>query len=144
MQPEQKLLTLFQNVVKKWMMIVDMKLSAYGISHTEARLLMLLYDKNGCAQDYLSSMVEVDRTNVSRALKKLETAGYIMRVKDETDARALTIFLTDHGNNFKSILSGIQNNLESCFADGLAQSEIKKMLIMMTKLDKAFAELNHD
>ena len=84
MNTGQNTLDLFRNVTKKWMFIVDKELLPHGITHTEARLLSMLYACDRCPQDFLTAGVSIDRSNVGRALKKLEAAGYIKREKNET------------------------------------------------------------
>lgn len=139
MKDEENVLTLFRSVTKKWMTIVDKELIPHGITHTEARLLSMLYACDGSAQDDLSAGIEIDRSNVGRALKKLEAAGYIKREKDEIDARAFRIFLTGRGRSLEDVLRKVQNNLEAYFTRNLSPVEMKKLVSIMDKLDKGFS-----
>ncbi len=139
MQSKTNLLPLFQSIGKKWMKLVDCELLPHGITHAEARLLMLLYNNDGCAQDSLAEGAPVDRSNTGRALKKLERAGHIVRKRDEADARAFRIFLTDRGRELKNVLSSVQEKLESCITGGLSPAELKKLTSLMQKLDDSFS-----
>jgi DNA-binding MarR family transcriptional regulator len=143
MQSKTNLLPLFQSIGKKWMKLVDCELYPHGITHAEARLLMLIYSNDGCTQESLAEGAPVDRSNTGRALKKLEKAGHIVRRKDEADARAFRIYLTDRGRKLKIALNSVQEKLESCITGGLNPVELKKLTSLMQKLDDSFSRSIH-
>jgi DNA-binding MarR family transcriptional regulator len=52
-------------------------------------------------QDRLGQMLEIDKANVSRGIRKLESSGYINRVSGEKDGRVRLVTLTDKGEKVR-------------------------------------------
>lgn len=72
-------------------------LSDLDIGSGQHAYLLALADHAGASQEELSRLFGVDKANTARAVKKLETKGYIRRESNPADARALRLFLTDSG-----------------------------------------------
>ncbi len=51
----------------------------------------------GISFSQLSERMVCDKSNVTRIIKGLETAGYVTRQPHETDGRTLRLYLTDEG-----------------------------------------------
>lgn len=77
--------------------IAEKKLKSLAINHTEARILSFLSKNNGCRQDELSASFFIDRSNVGRSLKSLESKGYIRRKRDDGDLRSFQVYITSRG-----------------------------------------------
>ena len=60
-------------------------------------LLFHLMHHNGCSQKELSDHTKLKAATVSITLEKMERDGYIQRKKDESDGRAVKVYLTEKG-----------------------------------------------
>lgn len=124
--------------------ILDNEIAPFGIGHAEMRLLMLLYTFEKCTQDELTSRLEVDRSNVGRALKKLVDLGYVTRVRDRDDGRLFRIFLTEKGVALKEPLFKIKHNIELTIGAQVDDEEIKVLIGLLSKVEKGITEENYN
>ena len=122
---------------------MEHELYPLGMSHAEMRLLIMIYHSDGCSQDELVSSLEVDRSNVGRALKKLERMNYIKRSRDTNDARAFRVFLTEKGWAVRDRLSRIRNILRATFTMGIDEQQIDTLTILLEKIDRNLSEENY-
>ena len=74
------------------------ELKPYGFGWGDYDFLMILYyRKEGVSQEDLAKSLTVSKTTSMRAIKKLESEGYIFRKRDENDRRAYKVYLTEKG-----------------------------------------------
>lgn len=140
---EEDLFVFLHNIMQKRRKIMEKELLPLGMSHAEMRLLVLLYHADGCSQDELVSRLEVDRSNVGRALKKLEGMNYIVREKDENDHRAFRVFLTQGGWDVREDLSQIRNNLRKTFTRKMSARQLNDLAALLEKVDNSLSEENY-
>ena len=108
--------------------------STVGLNHTEARLLTLLQQQKGSAtQETLSGLIFVDRSNVGRALKSLENAGYVERHKDATDKRANLVRLTAKGRKTVAEISRLKRKMAQNFFGALSEDEAGQIVDLLRK-----------
>lgn len=93
----------------------------------EMRTLGEIGRESGITANTLSIILSIDKTYLSRILKKLENDGHLERVKDENDGRIYHFFLTSGGQILNEYLEKkcdeqIQNNLKN-----LSSHDIEKL-----------------
>ncbi len=140
MSTEEDLFAFLHSIMKKKRKIMEHELYPLGMSHAEMRLLIMIYRSDGCSQDDLVSNLEVDRSNVGRALKKLERMDYIHRTRDTHDGRAFRVFLTAKGWAVRDQLSQIRNNLRTTFTLGISEQELGILTGLLKKVDQNLTE----
>jgi len=60
--------------------------------------VLQLLQKNGpMSQQEIQEMLDIQAGSVSELISKLESKGFLMRQRDETDRRKVVIFLTNRG-----------------------------------------------
>jgi DNA-binding MarR family transcriptional regulator len=128
---------LLHSMMKKMWKIADRELAPLEICHTEMQILMALYFfyADGCGQEELVSQLDVDRSNVGRALKKLERLHYIERRKDEKDRRAYRVFLTEHGRAIREQIVTIREAMKRTFTLEMTDQEIEMLTSLLKKAD---------
>ena len=141
MHNEDSLMKLIQNVIKQMRKILDKEIMQFNIGHSEMKILMILYLEDGITQEKLNEKIEVDRSNIGRTLKKLEELKYIVRYKNEDDARSKIIFLCDKALKIKNSLMKIKNDLEKTINMNLKTNE---MNILIELLEKIFDNLKEE
>ena len=112
-----------RSIIRKMHQISDRELSVHGISHAEMRIMLFLYNKDGCRQDELSVAMGIDRSNVGRSLKKLENLELVIRKKVTEDARSLRVLLTEKGFKIKQVLEQLKTNIESTVTTGISSRD---------------------
>lgn len=145
MTAKDDLFVLLHSMMKKMRKIADKELMPLDLSHTEMRVLMSMYffHPDGCGQEKLVSQLEIDRSNVGRALKKLEDLQYIKRVKDDKDRRAYRVFLTDKGWAVRDRLLAIRATMRKTFTLGMSEQELDLLNRLLQKADLSLNEENY-
>ena len=73
--------------------ISNIEFKEYDLTKGQYLYLVRIYENPGIIQEKLSDMIKVDRTTVSRALKKLEVNGFIEKKADKTNKKINKLFL---------------------------------------------------
>ena len=136
---------LLHNVMKKMRRIAEKELLLLEIGSTEMRILMQMYFfyADGCSQEELASQADVDRSNVGRALKKLEQLRYINRIKNEKDRRGYNVFLTEKGRAVREQLLSIRTIMSKTFTLEMTAQEIDLLTALLKKADCSLNEENY-
>nr|WP_302591442.1 MarR family transcriptional regulator [uncultured Marvinbryantia sp.] len=69
--------------------------SEYSV--TEARVFFEIYENEGCNAAHIAQLMNIDKSYLSRIIKKHEKSGYIHRERSAEDSRSYHLFLTDDG-----------------------------------------------
>lgn len=98
-------------------------------------ILRILYesDKEVCAGD-LATQMGVSTARIARALNTLESKGYVARKQQQSDARKVTVVLTEQG---KLVLLKRKAEIESVVSPmfaNLTDEERTQLLFLLKKL----------
>jgi DNA-binding MarR family transcriptional regulator len=116
--------------------LAERHFSALGLNHTEARLLTLLTREGGAAaQETLSGMLHVDRSNAGRGLKRLEAEGYVSRRQDETDKRSKLIQITAKGREATVSVSKLRRRIAQDLFQGLTDEQVGEVFSLLQRID---------
>lgn len=69
--------------------------SEYSV--TEARVFFEIYENEGCNATHIAQLMNIDKSYLSRIIKRHEKSGYIYRERSTGDSRSYHLFLTDAG-----------------------------------------------
>jgi DNA-binding MarR family transcriptional regulator len=75
----------------------DGNLAVPAVSLSEARALIELASARGIAQGELASVLQLDKSTVSRLAASLERKGWVRRGRDEDNQRYVRLYLTPQG-----------------------------------------------
>jgi DNA-binding MarR family transcriptional regulator len=114
--------------------LFDKKTGKLGLSHSQFLFIISLYENDGLCQDEIAMSVNLDKTSVSRALKKLEKDGFIKKELCKVDNRINKIFLTEKSLKMKEEVFLIFKELNKKIANGIDEEEIKKVIHILGKL----------
>lgn len=95
------------------------------------RVLKILSEKDGIGQKELMDMLGIKAGSVSELLGKLENAGMITRQKNETDHRAVNVFITDAGREKAASSAGSDS---SDLLAALTAEEKQQLTVLLEKL----------
>lgn len=114
--------------------IINKRFEKYGIGSGQYIFLIHIAKSPGINQKDLSRQIKIDRANTHRAIKKLESLGYIYTERDTKDKRNIKSFLTEKGQDLmpavKNELRGITDILVGDFT-GKEREEIVRLLEKM-------------
>ncbi|MCE9557858.1 MAG: MarR family transcriptional regulator [Armatimonadetes bacterium] len=106
--------------------------ASLGLNHSEARLLTLLHMQHGEAkQEVLSNMLSVDRSNAGRALKGLESKGYVCRVKDDSNGRTRLVSMTSQGREATTAIERLRTEMAKSFFGDLKEEEARLIVNLL-------------
>ena len=72
-------------------------LEPMGLTHPQYLVMLALWESEELSGRDLSRLLQLDPGTLSPLLKRLETAGYVLRERNPHDERALAVVLTPEG-----------------------------------------------
>lgn len=106
----------------------------YGIGVGQYQFLILLYLKDGISHDELTEKASIDKANTTRAIKKLESEGYVKLVPNDSDKRKYKIYLTEKALELKDELLTISLNWEQKLLSSLTLDEVDSLFFILRKI----------
>lgn len=129
------LFDLLGELARRRYQLAEQNFALVGLNHTEARILSLLSQFGGeSSQDDIAQKMNVDRSNVGRALKNLETRGLVDRSRSDEDKRAFLIKLTSEGCDFIDQIASIKNRTVNSFFGSMSEDEAAVVYGLLKKL----------
>jgi DNA-binding MarR family transcriptional regulator len=107
------------------------RLRPLDLSAGQVPVLMLLSKEQNIMQETLVRHYHLDKGTIARAVKKLEDSGYIRRIIDPANRRAVRLFLTRKGKRTTPLLQAIEREWEARVCSGLSQQERETLHILM-------------
>lgn len=126
---DSEIIDLLRTVASSFQTRIKEKVAAgdSGLSAFQARLVNLIGRNDGVSQLTLTSLTERDKAQVARAIKELETAGFVTRSPQASDRRSKCLTLTPQGREMHLRLNGIRRRL-AADAFGVLDDDEKQAL----------------
>lgn len=106
-------------------------LATIGLNIGQEVLLFELAVRDGRTQAQLAVAASCEAPTVTMAVRKLEAAGLISRVRSELDNRAVLVSLTEAGHELMPRLRAIWRQLASETAGELPQADRKRLVKLL-------------
>lgn len=110
------------------------RLRPLGLSAGQFPVLMLLAKEQNIMQDTLVRHFHLDKGTIARAVRKLEAGGYIRRITDPANRRAVRLFLTEKGDDAIPLLHAINREWENHISADLATEEMAALYSLMRRV----------
>ncbi|MBU2546782.1 MAG: MarR family transcriptional regulator [Proteobacteria bacterium] len=133
---EDKLFAMLHGININMRKLADRALWPLGITHAEMRIMMAIYYYGDSSQEEMVCRLGVDRSNISRSLKKLENIQYIAREKDDKDGRAFRIALTEKGRSLKAELFRIRMSIQHIFSRSMTDADLDDLLKLLENVNR--------
>ncbi|MEB2282692.1 MarR family winged helix-turn-helix transcriptional regulator [Lysinibacillus xylanilyticus] len=108
-------------------------------SLTEARILFEISERTECIANNLVQELNIDRSYLSRILRKFEREGLIEKKSSPIDSRKNLLFLTRKGEELLDKINNRSDEQVNQLFNGLTNSEINEirnsMMLIKEKLD---------
>ena len=108
--------------------ISNMEFKEYDLTKGQYMYLVRVCESPGLIQEELSSLLNVDRTTVSRAVNKLENKGFIVKKNDEHNKKIKRLYATEKG-----IIQEHEHSNRVALK-GLSESEIKTLYHLLQRI----------
>ena len=96
-EPPRHVGSLIGHVARRLRLRSELVLTQLGLRPRHVMTLALLRDHGGCSQQALTSMLEMDATNVVGLLNELEAENLVERRRSPQDRRRHVVEITDVG-----------------------------------------------
>jgi len=120
--------------------LLDQDILKSGYSLTEARVLLEISRCYHCMATTLSNTLKIDRSYMSRIIKRLEKDGLIAKVQSQQDNRSNFIVLTEKGNKAINILGKKSDKQIQSLIKHLNSKEILKVLDAMQIIKSSISQ----
>ncbi len=110
--------------------------SKYGLTASEWRTMAILGPEKSLSAGEIVARSTMDKVNVSRAVKGLETHGFLTRDTDNKDKRRSLLKLTDKGAAvFRELIPAVKLVEQDCLT-GLNHDEHKTLCSLMLRVQQ--------
>lgn len=113
---------------------LNVALNALNIYEGQQNLLMELWKEDGLAQGELTRRLGVEAATVSKAIERMENAGFIRRENSKEDARVNHVFLTDLGRSMEVPVHEAWFEVEEQVLANMTQEErllLRRLILQM-------------
>lgn len=114
--------------------------SCFSVS--EARILFELKNNTGCGQKYLVETLNIDKSYLSRIIKKFEKLSLINKEISSKDARTVVLSLTKKGLDVADTLIETTNMQINSLISSLNKKECENLCIALNTVEKCLRKGN--
>ncbi|MBS9337231.1 MarR family winged helix-turn-helix transcriptional regulator [Fructobacillus parabroussonetiae] len=107
----------------------------YQLENNLFLYLIRIVENEGLTQSSLAELVRVDKTTLSRALRKLDERGYIDKVAGPGNRKAKQLFPTEKGRESYQFLEKIEKEYIHEKMTKLTTTEQKELRRLLAKVD---------
>jgi len=135
---------MLQQIAKTFWAIMQAYTSELGLSSAAVRILAILGEQDGLAQQELTKYLHLDPSMVTRTVKELEhERGWIRRERDPVDQRLMRVYLTPAGRVQALELPERASAIEDRLLRGLSEEEREHLRQTLRNLEET-ARRDHD
>jgi len=134
MDPDIRLAGLISIIYRSHSIALNAEMKQFCLSAGQFLVLIHLSKEQNIMQEDLAQHFHIDKSTIARAVRSLEDAGYILRKVDQSNRRAVRLFLTDDGKKIIPDILRIERQLEEIACDGLSEEERDQLLALLRKV----------
>jgi len=141
---EQHLGDLLYQANKELITVVNRQLAGMNMGYTQLQSLMTMVrlgDGNEIDQEVLAEIMQVDKSNVSRNLSKMQREGYLEIIPSQKDGRKKRICLTEKGKDTIQPLLTILGGINSHMTIDISEEEQKIMMKILNRMIQNLEEI---
>ena len=120
--------------------ISNIEFKQYDLTKGQYLYLARIYEHPGIIQEKVAEMIKVDRTTAARAIKKLESNGFIIRKQSPDNKKEKKLYVTKKGEETYPILSREENYSNEVALKGLSDSQKKQVFELLEVVEKNISE----
>lgn len=121
--------------------LLDQHILDSGYSLTEVRVLLEISKVEHCTANTLVNQLEIDRSYMSRIIKRMEKDELITKVQSEQDNRGNFISLTEKGRQVIGVLNKKSDEQIASFIQNLNANEVSTVLEAMKIMKNRISEI---
>ncbi|MDC7222849.1 MAG: MarR family transcriptional regulator [Spirochaetales bacterium] len=120
--------------------LLDGELKQSGISEGQLEYLVTICEKEGINQKELAESLDVGKASVTKAIKILESGGFIQRRKDEKDSRNFCLTTTPAGRALGEECIAKVSRVFGKMIQGFSEEELSLLTKLLAQLHRQSSE----
>ncbi len=114
------------------------RLSHIGLTYSQYLVMMVLWEVDGITVKNIAQQLHLDSPTITPLLKRLESAGFVNRLRSLSDERVVNVFLTNAGRGIQARVADVQKGV-AC-QTGMAESQF---IELRSTLHELVDSINH-
>lgn len=111
-----------------------------GVHHGQPRLVNLLREKDGRSLSEIAGLLHSETATISKMVKRMEHAGYLVRRSDPNDNRVTRIFLSASGRALGDKIDELHQKMNDLLCAPLSNEEERTLHNILKKIQAAIQE----
>lgn len=107
-------------------------LEKYGLTYPQYIMMLILFEYETIDFKELSKIIDLKTGTLTPIVNKVQELGYVVKVKNELDARRLNIALTKKGKALRDEIVKVPYELANSL--GLSEDEYSKLTVQLDEL----------
>lgn len=137
---ENNLNHLYRKLSHKHRSVVQEYLDTLGLYIGQPRFLFELEAHSGLTQNELASLLQLSKETVSVTLRRLESAGFVIRKQSDKDKRTKNLYLSNKGKliiiELRENFDRINNSMYSKLSEKQIEQVSELFSLMISGLEK--------
>jgi len=109
-------------------------LEQIGLYRGQPPVLHALWHQEGLTHTDLAKQLHVQPATITKMIKRMEQAGFVVRQRDTEDERVSRVYLTARGREIRADLERVQDTIEAHTFAGFSSDErelVRQLLVRM-------------
>jgi MarR family transcriptional regulator, organic hydroperoxide resistance regulator len=123
--------------------LLEKRISPYGVTRGQWYFLRVLWEQDGLSQRELSARVGMMEPTTVIALRGMEKAGLIRRVRSGDDRRITRVHLTAKARRLRDRLLQISQGVNDQGAEGINPGELTQFRRLIARMTENLDRLEH-
>ncbi|WP_246187891.1 MarR family winged helix-turn-helix transcriptional regulator [Paenibacillus tengchongensis] len=111
-------------------------LEGIGTSHGDIIYALLRAPRLTMAE--ISQRIHKDKSTVTALVDKLVRLGYVVKERDQVDARVVYVALTSKGRELEALFEAVSQNMLNVFYRNVSEQEQQDLLRILEKIHRNF------
>lgn len=129
---------------RSYHMFLNRMLAPFGLNASQYLFVIHACRKPGIAQEELPDLIQINKSNVTRALTQLEQNGLLRREKLSTDKRTAAVFPTQKALELYPVLMKLVEDWDKAVTQDLSQEQRLQLRDALQKVTERARKLATD
>lgn len=125
---------LVHDVARHLTMVLDKRLSNYGLTRSHWRAVLYIWRTPGISQTELSEILDLSRMGVTGLIDRMESKGLVSRRDDAKDRRVKRIYLTESTTALVPLITKLGRECIDEFLDGIDETDREALVNLLLKV----------
>ncbi|MDI7742483.1 MarR family transcriptional regulator [Lysinibacillus fusiformis] len=116
--------------------ISNIEFKEFDLTKGQYLYLVRICETPGIIQEKLAEMIKVDRTTAARAVKKLESNGFIEKKEDEINKKIKKLYPTEKGLQVYPFIKREHDYSDQVALEGFSEEEVDAIFSLLQRVRK--------